>query len=43
MDKEEYNPEFGAPNMRSRPIKIYKATKSEIPGFPYLNLKEAPQ
>jgi anaerobic selenocysteine-containing dehydrogenase len=43
MDKEEYNAEFGAPNLRSRPVKIYKASKSEIPGFPYLNLKKAPQ
>ena len=43
MDKDEYNPEFGTPNLRARPVKIYKAEKSEIPGFPYLNLKEAPQ
>jgi len=43
MDKDEYNPEFGAPNLRARPVKIYTAEKSEIPGFPYLNLQEAPQ
>ena len=43
VDKDEYNPEFGAPNQRALPVKIYKATKSEIPGFPYLNLRKVPQ
>jgi len=43
MDKDEYNLEFGAPNLRARSVKIYKATKSEIPGFSYLNLREAEQ
>ena len=41
MDRKEYNAEFGAPNLRALPVKIYKAKKSEIPGFPYLSLKEA--
>ncbi len=40
MNRHEYNPEFGMPNLRSRPVKIYKAAKSEIPGFPCLNLRE---
>jgi anaerobic selenocysteine-containing dehydrogenase len=41
MDNVEYNPEFGTPNLRARPVTIYKALHSEIPGFPYLNLREA--
>ncbi len=41
IDKEEFNEEFGTPNMRSRSCKIYKATKSEIPDFPYLNLRRS--
>ncbi len=41
VDKAKYNLEYGAPNLRALSVKIYKATKSEIPGFPYLNLREA--
>ena len=39
--QEEYNKDFGAPNLRSRPAKIYKAAMSEIPGFTSLNWKKA--
>jgi len=42
MDRSTFNLEFGAPNMRSKPVKIYKAKESQIPDFPYLNLKQAP-
>ncbi len=40
INRTDCNPEFGTPNLRSLPVKIYKAEKSEIPGFPYLNVKE---
>lgn len=41
VNSAKYNPEFGTPNMRALPVNIYKATKSEIPGFPHLNLGRA--
>ncbi len=40
VDSDAVSPEFGTPNTRCQPVKIYKAKKSEIPGFPYLNLRE---
>ena len=42
INRELYNPEFGSPESRAHPVKVYKAAKSHIPDFPYLNLSEAP-
>jgi anaerobic selenocysteine-containing dehydrogenase len=42
MDRTEYSKEFGTPALRSRPVKIYKATESKIPDFPYLNCYKSP-
>lgn len=42
MDRTQYGLEFGTPALRSRPVKVYKAEKSSIPDFPYLNCFESP-
>src|SRR5659263_759542 len=43
VNNDVVSPEYATPNMRSLPVKIYKAKKSEIPDFPYLNLQEVPR
>lgn len=40
INSNAISPEFATPNLRCLPVKIYKAEKSEIPGFPCLNLRE---
>ncbi|MFT7003844.1 MAG: anaerobic selenocysteine-containing dehydrogenase [Sulfurimonas sp.] len=41
VDRTTVSPEFGSPEMRAKPVKMYKADKSHIPDFPYLNLDES--
>jgi anaerobic selenocysteine-containing dehydrogenase len=40
INSDAISPEFATPNLRCLPVKIYKAERSEIPGFPCLNLRE---
>lgn len=42
IDRTTFGPEYGCPEMRAKPVRIYKADKSEIPDFPYLNLDQSP-
>ncbi len=42
VNNDVISPEYATPNLRCLPVKIRKAVKSEIPGFPYLNLNEVP-